>query len=86
MRGYHGKRHAGAAALAAFLLAGCHGLHHKSVAVAEPGLSESGVAVAPVELGRGERLWEGPEEFIDRFHLEQIPSPSGVVHHFFWRR
>ena len=44
------------------------------------------VAVAPVELGRGERLWEGPEEFIDRFHLEQIPSPSGVVHHFFWRR
>ncbi|MGW6337144.1 dihydrofolate reductase family protein, partial [Nocardia rhamnosiphila] len=27
-----------------------------------------------------------PEELTDRFHLEQIPSPSGVVHHFFWRR
>jgi dihydrofolate reductase len=44
------------------------------------------VAVAPIELGRGERLWETPEELTDRFQLEQIPSPSGVVHHFFWRR
>ncbi len=44
------------------------------------------VAVAPLELGRGERLWETPDELTDRFHLEQIPSPSGVVHHFFWRR
>lgn len=44
------------------------------------------VAVAPVELGAGERLWESPDELLERFHLEQIPSPSGVVHHFFWRR
>ncbi|MEU8898999.1 dihydrofolate reductase family protein [Nocardia sp. NPDC048505] len=44
------------------------------------------VAVAPIELERGERLWAGPDELLDRFHLEQIPSPSGVVHHFFWRR
>lgn len=44
------------------------------------------IAVAPVELGRGERLWTSPDELVDRFHLEQIPSPSGVVHHFFWRR
>jgi dihydrofolate reductase len=44
------------------------------------------IAVAPLELGRGERLWAGPDELVDRFHLEQIPSPSGVVHHFFWRR
>jgi dihydrofolate reductase len=44
------------------------------------------IAVAPVELGRGERLWASPDELVDRFHLEQIPSPSGVVHHFFWRR
>jgi dihydrofolate reductase len=45
------------------------------------------VAVVPtVELGRGERLWSGPDELLGRFHLEQIPSPSGVVHHFFWRR
>jgi dihydrofolate reductase len=44
------------------------------------------VAVAPLELGRGERLWTSPDELVDRFHLEQIPSPSGVVHHFLWRR
>jgi dihydrofolate reductase len=44
------------------------------------------IAVAPVELGRGEKMWGSPNDLIDRFHLEQIPSPSGVVHHFFWRR
>jgi dihydrofolate reductase len=43
-------------------------------------------AIAPVELGRGERLWDSPEELTDRFFLEKIPSPSGVIHHFFWRR
>ncbi|MEV6218377.1 dihydrofolate reductase family protein [Nocardia sp. NPDC051833] len=44
------------------------------------------VVVAPVELGRGERFWNGPDDYADRFHHEQVPSPSGVVHHFFWRR
>lgn len=44
------------------------------------------VVVAPVALGRGERLWESPRDLLDRFHLEQIPSPSGVVHQFLWRR
>ena len=44
------------------------------------------VAVAPVELGRGGRLWDSPDELLDRFHLERIPSPSGVTHHLFWRR
>ncbi|MEU9805935.1 dihydrofolate reductase family protein [Mycobacterium sp. NPDC050853] len=44
------------------------------------------VAVAPVEIGRGERLWDSPDELTDRFHLEKIPSTSGVVHHLFWRR
>jgi dihydrofolate reductase len=44
------------------------------------------VSVAPVELGRGERLWTGPDELTDRFHHEEVASPSGVVHHFFWRR
>jgi dihydrofolate reductase len=44
------------------------------------------VAVASVELGDGERLWDSPDDLLDRFHLEKIPSPSGVVHHFFWRR
>ncbi|MEU1981374.1 dihydrofolate reductase family protein [Nocardia sp. NPDC019395] len=44
------------------------------------------IAVAPNELGSGERLWERPEELLDRFHLDKVPSPSGVVHHLFWRR
>ena len=44
------------------------------------------VAVAPVELGAGVRLWHSPDELLDRFHLEVVPSPSGVVHHLLWRR
>ena len=44
------------------------------------------VAVAPVELGRGERLWASPDELLDRFQCDVVPSPSGVVHHLFWRR
>ena len=44
------------------------------------------VAVAPVDAERGERLWESPDELTDRLHLEVVPSPSGVVHHLFWRR
>lgn len=45
------------------------------------------VAVSPeVTLGAGVRLWESPDELLERFHLEVIPSPSGVIHHVFWRR
>ena len=44
------------------------------------------VAVAPVEIGAGSRLWESPEELEDRFHHEAVPSPSGVTHHLFWRK
>ncbi len=44
------------------------------------------VAVAPLELGSGSRLWESPDELDDRFHHDVVPSPSGVVHHLFWRR
>ncbi|MDQ6728638.1 MAG: dihydrofolate reductase family protein [Actinomycetota bacterium] len=44
------------------------------------------VAVAPVEVGRGTKLWDSPDELLDRFHLERIPSPSGITHHIFWRR
>lgn len=44
------------------------------------------IAVAPVELGRGERLWESPEELDDRYHHDVVSSPSGVTHHLFWRR
>jgi dihydrofolate reductase len=44
------------------------------------------VVVAPMELGRGERLWTSPDELSDRFHHESVASPSGVTHHLFWRR
>ena len=44
------------------------------------------VAVAPVQIGKGERLWQSPDELEDRFHHEAVPSPSGVTHHLFWRR
>jgi hypothetical protein len=44
------------------------------------------VAVSQVELGAGSRLWESPDELRDRFHLDVVPSPSGVTHHVFWRK
>ena len=44
------------------------------------------VAVAPVELGRGERLWATPDDLLDRFHRDVVPSPSGVTHLLYWRR
>jgi dihydrofolate reductase len=44
------------------------------------------IAVSPIELGRGERLWASPDELLDRFHRETVPSPSGVTHLLFWRR
>jgi dihydrofolate reductase len=44
------------------------------------------VAVAPMDLGAGTRLWESPDELRDRFHVDVVPSPSGVTHHLFWRR
>ncbi|MCH1865092.1 dihydrofolate reductase family protein [Nocardioides sp. CFH 31398] len=44
------------------------------------------VAECPdVRLGRGSRLWTSPDELEDRYHHEAVPSPSGVVHHLFWR-
>jgi dihydrofolate reductase len=44
------------------------------------------IAVAPVVVGAGERMWSSPDELLDRFHCDVVPSPSGVVHHLFWRR
>jgi dihydrofolate reductase len=44
------------------------------------------VAVAPGELGAGARLWESPDELRDQFHVDVVPSASGVTHHLFWRR
>lgn len=44
------------------------------------------VAQAPIEIGRGERLWASSDELLDRFHRETVPSPSGITHLLFWRR
>ncbi|MFV8163403.1 dihydrofolate reductase family protein [Mycobacterium sp. 134] len=45
------------------------------------------VAVSPVDLGSGSRLWESPDELNDGFHHDVVPSPGGAVtHHLFWRR
>ncbi|MGA5871593.1 dihydrofolate reductase family protein [Streptomyces cinereoruber] len=45
------------------------------------------VAVSPVALGGGSRLWESPDELLDRYHRDVVPSPGGTVtHHLFWRK
>ena len=44
------------------------------------------VAVAAIELERGGKLWDSPDELLDRFHHERITSTSGVTHQLFWRR
>jgi dihydrofolate reductase len=44
------------------------------------------IAVSPIDLERGERLWTSHEELLNRFHLDAVPSPSGVTHLLFWRR
>lgn len=44
------------------------------------------VAVAPVDLGRGERLWHEHTELLDRFHVDVVPSRNGMTHLLFWRR
>jgi dihydrofolate reductase len=49
-------------------------------------VDELHIAVSPITAGQGERLWHSPDELTDRFHLERVPSPSGVTHLLFWRR
>ena len=44
------------------------------------------IVVAPIVLGRGERLWDGLEGLEQRFGIEATPSSSGVVHLVFTRR
>lgn len=44
------------------------------------------VAVPAGTLGSGSRLGGPPEELLDRFHCDVVPSASGVVHRLFWRR
>ena len=44
------------------------------------------IAIVPIVLGRGERLWDGLEELEARFQVEAVGSPSGVTHLTFTRR
>jgi dihydrofolate reductase len=44
------------------------------------------VAVVPIVLGRGERLWDGVEGLESRFDVESVSSPSGVTHLILTRR
>lgn len=44
------------------------------------------LAVVPIVLGRGVRLWDGLEGLEERFDVESVSSPSGVVHLTFQRR
>ncbi len=44
------------------------------------------IVVAPIILGRGERLWDGLEGLEERFEIEATPSPSGVIHLVLTRR
>ncbi|MFD1718858.1 dihydrofolate reductase family protein [Georgenia deserti] len=48
-------------------------------------VDEMHIAVVPIELGEGIRLWDSSEELTDRYEHEQVSAPSGVTHHFFWR-
>jgi dihydrofolate reductase len=49
-------------------------------------IDEMHIAVAPFDAGKGERLWESYDHLFDRFHVESVPSPSGVTHLLFWRK
>lgn len=38
------------------------------------------LVVVPIVLGRGERIWDGAEGLEERFDIESVVGPSGVVH------
>ncbi|OUZ10074.1 deaminase [Aeromicrobium sp. PE09-221] len=44
------------------------------------------VVQVPIVLGRGVRLWDGLESLEERYDLEAVSSPTGVVHLTFTRR
>ncbi len=44
------------------------------------------IALVPIVLGRGERLWDGFEGLEERFSVEAVTTPSGVTHLTFARR
>jgi dihydrofolate reductase len=43
------------------------------------------VVIAPIVLGRGERLWDGLAGLEERFDVQSVTTPSGVTHVTFTR-
>jgi dihydrofolate reductase len=43
------------------------------------------IAVVPIVLGRGERLWDGLEGLEQRFRMESVTTPGGTTHMTFTR-
>jgi dihydrofolate reductase len=43
------------------------------------------LAVVPIVLGRGVRIWDGLEGFEQDYDVESTSSPSGVTHLTFTR-
>jgi dihydrofolate reductase len=43
------------------------------------------LAVVPIVLGRGERLWDGLDGLHERFDVQAVTMPSGVTHLTFTR-
>ena len=43
------------------------------------------VAVSPVEFGTGLKLWDSPDDLLDRYQRDVVPSSSGVTHYLYWR-
>jgi dihydrofolate reductase len=44
------------------------------------------IAITPIVLGRGERLWDGLEGLEGRFDIEVVSAPSGATHLTFERK
>jgi dihydrofolate reductase len=44
------------------------------------------IALVPIVLGRGERVWDSLEDLDRRFDIESVSSPSGVVHLTFTKK
>ena len=44
------------------------------------------IAVVPILLGRGQRLWDGLEGLEQDYEIEATTAPSGVTHVMFTRK
>lgn len=56
------------------------------ISTGRPGLVDHmHVAVVPIRLGRGVRLWDGLEGLEKKYEIESVSSPSGVTHITFTR-